>query len=86
MSPSGDKVAIPTNGHRTPLTDPEVDTHLAEATDLGSGAPDIESIRPSRISVAVNTPEVSPGQLAVGVGLVVGLVLLILGIRRPRRD
>ncbi len=66
------------------MTDPEVDSHLAEATDLGSGAPDLESIGPSRIGVAVAPPAVSPGQLAVGLGIVAGVILLILGIRRPR--
>jgi hypothetical protein len=85
MSPSGDRIAVPTNGHRPPLSDPEVEGDLAGATDLGSGEPALEPIGPSRISVALTPPPVSPGQLAAGLGIVAGLILLILGTRRPRR-
>jgi hypothetical protein len=85
MSPSGDRVAVPTNGHRPPLSDPEVEGDLAGATDLDADDPAVESTGPSRIGVALSPPPVSPGQLAAGLGIVAGLILLILGTRRPRR-
>jgi hypothetical protein len=85
MSPSSDRVAVPTNGHRPPLTDPEVDTHLAESTDFGGEGAESSSRGPSKIGVAVSAPAVSPGQLAVGLGIVAGVILLILGSRRPRK-
>jgi hypothetical protein len=85
MSPSGDKVAVPTNGHRPPLSHPDVEGDLADATDLGAGEPELESIGPSRVGVAVPPLAVSPGQLAAGAGIIAGLILLILGSRRSRR-
>ena len=83
MSPSGDQVAVPTNGHRPPLTDPEVDTHLAEATEIDDEPEWLEPAA-SRIGVAVSPPSVSPGKLAVGLGMVAGIILIALGRRRPR--
>ena len=83
MSPSGDKVAVPTNGHRPPLTDPEADADLAEATDLGDGTPNLESPGPGR-PLVVAIPPVSAGQLAAGLGVVAALILLALGRRRGR--
>jgi hypothetical protein len=85
MSPSGDRVAVPTNGHRPPLSDPDVEGDLSDATDLGAGEPELESIGPSRIGVAITPPAVSPGQLAAGAGVIAGLILFIIGSRRSRR-
>ena len=81
MSPSGDKVAVPTNGHRPPLTDPEADADLAETTDLGAGDPNLESVGPVR-PLAASIPPVSSGQLAAGLGIVAALIVLVLGRRR----
>ena len=84
MSPSGDRLAVPTNGHRPPLSDPDVEGDLADATHVGGADPGLESTGPSRIGVAITAPAVSPGQLA-GLGIVAGLILFLIGTRRPRR-
>jgi hypothetical protein len=90
MSPSGDRIAVPTNGHRSPHKDAEVGTHLAESTDLGAGgpedepadAPDTSPITPTVTSV----PPVSPAALAAGFGVIAAIVVLLLGRRVGRRD
>jgi hypothetical protein len=68
----GDRIPIPTNGHHGALTDaPETTGGPAVADDTPERAP---------------TPlvQVTPGQLAVGFGILVGLGLLLLGRRRGR--
>ena len=74
MSPSKDRVAAPTNGHRPAMTHPEVDTHLVESTEVARGEP------------ASAVPSVSPVQLAAGFGIVVAVILFLLGRRRGSRD
>ncbi len=74
MSPSDDRVAAPTNGHRAAMTDPEVDAHLIEPTEVPG------SERASAL------PSVSPAQLAAGFGIVAALILIVLGRRRGSRD
>jgi hypothetical protein len=87
MSPSGDRVAVPTNGHRPPLDDPAAASGLGDtsdvedATDLGAGRPTIHVAPASGPSL----PTVSTGQLAAGFGVLVAVVLLILGRRRGRQ-
>ena len=73
MSPSDDRVAVPTNGHRPKMADQEaMDT--AARTDLEA----------ERGAVAPST--VSPAQLAAGFGIIAAVILLLLGRRRARRD
>jgi hypothetical protein len=81
VSGPGDRVAVPTNGHRPALVDPDANTDLAESTDLESGTPTFGS--PRRRGTTV--PPVSPGQLAAGFGIIAALILLVLGRRRGRR-
>jgi hypothetical protein len=87
MSPSGDRVGVPTNGHRPRLDDPAAAlglggmTDVEDATDLGAGRPTIH------VSPATGPalPTVSTGQLAAGFGILVAVALLILGRRRGRQ-
>ena len=85
MSPSDDRVDVPTNGHRPPLADastgPADTTELEDATDLGAGRPTIHVAPASGPSL----PTVSTGQLAAGFGVLVALALLVIGRRRGRR-
>lgn len=76
MSPPDDRVAVPTNGHRTAMTD-HPGTERETATP-----PTVTVDRGPRATV----PAVSPGQLAAGFGIIVALILLVVGRRRGRRD
>jgi hypothetical protein len=87
MSPSGDRVGVPTNGHRPRLDDPAAAlglggmTDVEDASDLGAGRPTIHVAPASGPSLQT----VSTGQLAAGFGVLVAVVLLILGRRRGRQ-
>ena len=80
MNRPDDRVAIPTNGHRAKLHDEDGDIDLAETTDLGSGRPNL-AFPGSRAPL----PPASPGQVAVGFGILAALILVILGRRRGQR-
>ena len=81
MSPSDDRVAVPTNGHHPAMPDDEPTAALG--TERGTGTtPTATTDRGPRASV----PAVSPGQLAAGFGIIAALIVLILGRRRGRRD
>jgi hypothetical protein len=90
MSPSGDRIAVPTNGHRSPNKDADVGTHLAEATDLGAGGPEDEPAdvpdAPPVTPTVTSVPPVSPAALAAGFGVVAAIVVLLLGRRFGRRE
>ena len=78
MSPPDDRVAVPTNGHRPAMSDPE-----EPGTERGTGPrPTVTTDRGPRAIV----PAVSPGQLAAGFGFIAAVILLVLGRRRSRRD
>jgi hypothetical protein len=89
VSPSGDRVAVPTNGHHPAMsehpddavagTDSDVDENPSVAADFGAGATVAE--RGARSTV----PTVTPAQLAAGFGIIAALILLVLGRRRGRR-
>lgn len=72
MSRADDRIAVPTNGHRSPL-EPEPGVDAVP----GPGIPEV-----SRLGVGLDA---SPAQLAVGLGIVASLILLALGVRRRRR-
>jgi hypothetical protein len=79
MNRPDDRVAIPTNGHRAKLSEDE-DIDLADTSDLGSGRPSL-AFPGGRAPM----PPVTPGQVAVGFGIVAALILLLLGRRRGPR-
>ena len=81
MSPSDDRVAVPTNGHHPAIPDEEKTNPLG--TERGAGTPPAAT---SDRGPRANVPAVSPGQLAAGFGIIAALILLILGRRRGRRD
>jgi hypothetical protein len=70
-----DRIRVPTNGHRAPLAvDGQEDPEAApEARD--------PSVQPADPRIAF-----SPGQLAAGFGIIAGLILLVVGSRRRKRD
>ena len=87
MSNESDRIPVPTNGHER--------TRPSRRTPRAASRPRRRTARPppDRDAVAdpatkVTSPEldvaVTPAQLAVGFGVVAGLVLLVLGGRRRR--
>ncbi|MGK2850980.1 MAG: hypothetical protein ACSLFN_08735 [Candidatus Limnocylindrales bacterium] len=78
MSSSTDRIPVPTNGHRPPMSTDDAATptepaHPAESTPDGGAAAD------PRIAF-------SPGQVAAGFGIIAALILLIAGRRRGKRE
>ena len=80
MSRPTDRVGVPTNGHRPRLSDDEPD-ELADASDLGAGAPSFELPE-----IRAQVPNITPTQAAVGFGIVAAIILFLLGRRRAERD
>ena len=68
---SPERVAVPTNGHRPALSD---------------DAPDAPSIDPAAAADEdlVVSPNVTPGQVIAGFGILAALILVFLGRRRGR--
>jgi hypothetical protein len=78
MSSSKDRVAVPTNGHKPPLTDEPAALDLPDA----SGAAPTDPLSPPNPTMGLPA---SPAQLAVGFGIVAALIILLLGRRRRSR-
>ncbi len=70
MSKTDDRIPVPTNGHRPPA-----------AADRPTAAPSAHD------DEAAGEPKMlfTPGQAAVGFGIIAGLILLVLGRRRGRK-
>ncbi len=95
MNRDTDRIAVPTNG-RKPHKVPEapalapVAAAAEHAAAEHAAAADAADDRAARDPVAkVTSPEltiaVTPAQLAVGFGVIAGVILLVLGRRRGRR-
>jgi hypothetical protein len=96
MSGSGDRIAVPTNGHHKPLSSDALEAPAASAVGVqdrpgpGQGGAPGGSDRPlgegGSPAGAAATPEVrialTPTQAAIGFGIVASLVLFLLGRRR----
>ena len=83
MSPQDDRVAVPTNGHQPAIGDEEgVEVGAIRGTERGTATPRSAPSSADRAAI----PTVSPGQLAVGFGIIAAVILLLLGRRRGRRD
>ena len=74
-----DRIRVPTNGHRKPL-DTDVD-----AAPAAAGSPGDPALAPAFPPTPDLRIAFTPGQLAVGLGIVAGVVLLVLGGRRRGR-
>lgn len=86
MSRDDDRVRVPGNGHdRTVTLDPA--SSLVPAMPASAASATSTSRRPAgpAIGRADVTLSVTPGQLAVGFGIVASLILLALGRRRRGR-
>jgi MYXO-CTERM domain-containing protein len=79
MSRVSDRIPVPSNGHHPPI-DPERDAER----DLAAASRPTPS--PGEIAGADLRVAVSPGQLAVGFGVVAAVLLAVAGLRRRRRD
>jgi hypothetical protein len=89
VSPSGDRVSIPTNGHHPPMAAdapaPAADAP-APAADSAPASSDMPTVGVDRsASLTDLRVAVTPGQAIVGFGILASLVLLVLG-RRARAD
>lgn len=72
MSNTEDRIAVPTNGHRPPLSS---DSPAPSEASPETGAPSMDELR-----VAF-----TPGQVAAGFGIIAALILLVVGRRRGKR-
>jgi len=72
MSSSTDRIPVPTNGHRPPLSS---DAVAAPTDPAPTGGPSADELR-----VAF-----TPGQVAAGFGIIAALILLVVGRRRGKR-
>lgn len=79
MSRADDRIPVPGNGHRPPIDapDPAAATAPAPADHPAPGPAPI--VRPE------TTVVFTPGQLAVGFGIVASIILYVVGRRRRRR-
>jgi hypothetical protein len=81
VSRPDDRVAVPTNGHRPPLTAADVPGAVEAAVDTRP-APLAPDSPVALIDVSGPRLEVTLQQLALGAGVVASIVLLALGLRR----
>ncbi len=83
MNDSEDRIAVPTNGHRPPLS---TEAPAAAALDPALTAPAATAPAPAG---GLSTDELrvafTPGQVAAGFGIIAALILLVVGRRRGRR-
>jgi len=84
---TGDRVAVPTNGHRPALTDDPLDAPHHD----GSGSPERQTADASDTArtqdpaaSSASLPTMTSGQVIAGFGLLAALALLLLGRRRGR--
>ena len=86
---AGDRLAVPTNGHRPALHDDALDAPHHDA----AGSPE-QPVEPAGASDAARVadpaasstslPTIRSGQVVAGVGVLAALALLLLGRRRGR--
>ncbi len=88
MNDSEDRIAVPTNGHRPPLS---TEAPAAAALDPALTAPALTAPAATAPAPAggLSTDELrvafTPGQVAAGFGIIAALILLVVGRRRGRR-
>ena len=94
MSRADDRIPVPGNGHGPPIDAPVPDT--ARAPDRAAAAapesavseptaPDPTAPEPAVVVRPETTVVFTPGQLAVGFGIVASIILFVVGRRRRRR-
>ena len=84
---SGDKVAVPTNGHRPALHDDALDSPYHDASgskDRPAESQSAEPRAPSPTSSPPALPMMTASQVVAGVGVLAAVALLLLGRRRGR--
>ena len=80
MSKTADRIPVPTNGHRPPAA-------ADRPTAAPAPAPPPAAAPSAHDDEAAGEPKMlfTPGQAAVGFGIIAGLILLVLGRRRGRK-
>ena len=85
---SGDRVAVPTNGHRPALHDDALDSPYHDASASGDRRAEPGSALRERVSSRSPQPPALPtmtaSQIVAGVGVLATVALLLLGRRRGR--
>ncbi len=82
MSKTDDRIPVPTNGHRPPAAAGRPTGAAAPAASPSAAAdPSAHDDEPAGEPKMLFTP----GQAAVGFGIIAGLILLVLGRRRGRK-
>ena len=79
---SGDRVAVPTNGHHPALHDDALDAPHHDAAGSKDPPAASDSGEPATAAPSTAMPAITPGQVIAGVGVLAAVALLILGRRR----
>ena len=91
MTGSSDRVAAPTNGHHPPLSAAVLESpassseRAASASEAPEGAEALQAAPGDPAEPRIRI-EVTPTQVAVGLGILASIVLLLLGRRRRDDD
>jgi hypothetical protein len=83
---SGDRIAVPTNGHRPALKDDALDSphHDASGSADRPAAEAGEPADPADAAATTAMSSITASQVIAGAGVVAALALLLLGRRRGR--
>ena len=84
---SGDRVAVPTNGHRPALHDDALDSPHHDASGSGDRRTEPGSAERERVSSSPPPPALptmTASQIVAGVGVLAAVALVLLGRRRGR--
>lgn len=81
MSGDSEKVHVPTNGHGPHTLQPKTSPEPPTATAVPTAAIDLDAASGPSRSMSFQP---TPGQLAVGFGILASLILLLVGRRRRR--
>jgi hypothetical protein len=79
---SGDRLAVPTNGHRPALHDDALDSPHHDASGSKDRPAESGPGEPAAAATSTPMPAITPGQVIAGAGVLVAVALLILGRRR----
>ena len=79
---AGDRVAVPTNGHRPALHDEALDAPHHDPSGSKDQPAVSDAGEPAALAPSTTMPAITPGPIIAGVGVLAAVALLILGRRR----